>query len=49
MHSQTRCAGRQLGDGNSVLPVVVINGLKPAERLTAFASDPIGSGTVVLA
>jgi hypothetical protein len=39
----------QLGDGNSALPAVVINELKPAERLTAFASDPIGSVTVGLA
>jgi hypothetical protein len=40
---------RQLGDGNSALRAVVINGLKPAERLNALASDPIGSDSLGLA
>ena len=44
-----RGAVLRLDDGNSALPAVVISGLKPAEKLTAFASDPIGSDSVGLA
>lgn len=44
-----RDAARRLGNSNSARPAVAINGLKLAERLTDFASDPTDSDNVGLA